>query len=127
MVLVVLAPFALSIVPVRRYVAQRLSDEVGREVTIGGITARWWSGIELRDVRVANPAGYPADPLLTISRLHADVAVLRLLRGRVEAAVRCEKPVVSLALPTRDVARFVQLEGSVAPGRVVTTIWLARK
>jgi uncharacterized protein involved in outer membrane biogenesis len=96
-VLVVLAPFALSIVPVRRYVAQRLSDEVGREVTIGGITARWWSGIELRDVRVANPPGYPADPLLTISRLHADVAVLRLLRGRVEAAVRCEKPVVSLA------------------------------
>src|SRR5438552_4847222 len=62
-VLVVFAPFALSIAPVRRWVAERVSDRLGRQVTIGGLTARWWSGTELRDVEVHNPDGSEGPPL----------------------------------------------------------------
>jgi hypothetical protein len=94
--LVTFAPFALSLAPVRRYVAARVSDSVGRRVTIGGITARWWSGVELRNVEVHNPDGFPGDPLLSVDRVRADLAVFPLLAGRVVGTVDVEKPVVTL-------------------------------
>ena len=87
-VLVVLAPFALSIAPIRRFVAEKVSDRVGRRVTIGGLSARWWSGIEARDVEVHNPDGFDGPPLLAIDRIEAHVGVIGALTGDLHASLR---------------------------------------
>src|SRR5262245_25426584 len=63
-VLLAVAPHAISIPFVRHWIAAKASDALGRRVTIGGASAKWWSGIELRDVEVHNPPGYEGPPLL---------------------------------------------------------------
>lgn len=95
-VLVTFAPFALSLGPVRRWAAGKVSDAVGRTVTIGGITARWWSGIECRDVVVANPEGFTGEPLLRVERVHADLYWLPLVSGSVRGSVEVLRPVATL-------------------------------
>ena len=94
--LVALAPYALSVAPVRRWVAERVSASLGRRVTIGGLTARWWSGIEARDVEVHNPEGFTGPPLLAVDRVEAHVPVFGAVFGDVAATVACEHPVVTL-------------------------------
>jgi uncharacterized protein involved in outer membrane biogenesis len=94
--LVVAAPYALSIAPVRRWIASKVSDALSRRVTIGGVTARWWSGIELRDVEVHNPPGFEGPPLLAADRVHVDVAAFKALFGKIDADARVERPAVTL-------------------------------
>jgi|GEM_PF-5765417 len=95
-VLIVLAPLALSLAPARKYIAERLSATAGRKVTIGGISAAWWSGLELRDVEIHNPAGYQGDPLFVVDRVKLDVVLLKALTGSIEATVAVDRPVVTL-------------------------------
>lgn len=90
------APFALSLGPVRRFVEGKVADALGRPVTIGALSATWWSGVEAKDVVVGNPAGYAGDPLLAVGRIHADVAVLRALGGSIDATVVVERPVLTI-------------------------------
>ncbi len=95
-VVVVVAPFAMSLAPARKYLAERLSATAGRKVTIGGISAAWWSGIELRDVEIHNPPGYQGDPLFAVDRVKLDLALLKALTGSIEATVVVDRPVVTL-------------------------------
>src|SRR5262245_40826618 len=97
-VLLLVAPLALRLGAVRDFVAKKASAALGRRVTIGGASASWWGGIDLKDVRVHNPPGYPdaAPPLLAVDRVHVDVAVLKAIFGSIDASVAVEKPVVSL-------------------------------
>ncbi len=96
-VLVTFAPYALSLAPVRRWVAGRVSDSVGRPVAIGALTVRWWSGIEARDVEVGNPPGFAGEaPLLHVERVHADLAWWPLFSGRAKGAVDVVNPVANL-------------------------------
>ena len=94
--LVVVAPLALGLAPVRRFVAGKVSDALGRQVTIGGISAAWWSGIELRNVEIHNPEGYTGDPLLAVDRVKVDASVWKALTGAPEATVTVDHPVVTL-------------------------------
>ncbi len=96
LVLVAVAPLALGLAPVRRMVADKVSAAVGRKVTIGGLSAAWWSGLELRDIEVHNPAGYQGDPLVAIDRVKVDVALFKLLAGTVDATVAVDRPVLTL-------------------------------
>lgn len=94
--LVVAAPFALALKPVRRYIAEKVSKGIGRETTIGGASGTWWGGFELRDVEVRNPAGWQGDPLLSIDRIHVDVNAWKLLTGAIDATVVVDVPVLTL-------------------------------
>ena len=94
--LVVVAPLGLGLSPVRRFVAGKVSTALGRTVTIGGISAAWWSGMELRNVEVHNPEGYTGDPLLAVDRVKVDVSLGKLLTGTFDARVAVERPVVTL-------------------------------
>lgn len=96
LVLVAVAPLALGLAPVRRMVAEKVSAAVGRKVTIGGISAAWWSGLELRDIEVHNPAGYQGDPLVAVDRVKVDVAVFKALTGTIDATVAVDRPVLTL-------------------------------
>lgn len=89
------APMALSIGPVRRFVAEKVSERLGRRLTIGGITAAWWSGIELRDVEVHNPDGWDGDPLFSVDRVKVEVALGKAIGGHVEATVWVDRPVLT--------------------------------
>ena len=95
LVLLFCAPLALGLSPVKNYVADKVSRVVGRKVDIGSASAFWFSGINLKDVTVHSPAGFP-EPLARIGVIHADVDLLALLGGKVEADVRIERPHVVL-------------------------------
>ncbi len=89
------APLALGLAPVRDYVADKVGEAIGRKVDIGSASAFWFSGVSLEDVTVHSPEGFP-EPLARVKKLHADIDLLKLMGGAVEAEVRVEEPHIVL-------------------------------
>lgn len=72
----------------RDELAERASQQLGREVRLEGpmdLSFFPWLALDIRDVTVGNPPGFDqAPPLAGIERATASVRVLPLLRGNVE-------------------------------------------
>ena len=96
LLLVVLAPLALSLPFVRGIVADKVGEALNRQVTIGGAFAFWGKGLDLDDLVVHSPAGFD-EPLATVKHVHVDVSVLALLGGSLDADVLVEQPRVAFA------------------------------
>ncbi len=95
LVLVFLAPLALSLGPVRSMVADKVGEQLDRKVEIGGASAFWHKGIELEDIVVHSPEGFDG-PLATVRKVHADVDVLGALTGSIKAKVRVVEPHITV-------------------------------
>lgn len=81
----VVAPYAINLPFVRNRVADAMTQGLATEVTIGGMGWSWFSGFELRGLRIQNPPGFDQDlPLLELGDLRGDLALLQLVRGRVD-------------------------------------------
>ncbi|MDJ0523663.1 MAG: AsmA family protein [Planctomycetota bacterium] len=94
-VLVLLAPLAVGLGPVRSLIADKVGAALGRQVDIGGSSAFWFSGIDLEDITVHSPEGFDG-PLATVAKVHADVDVFALLGGDLTARLRIVQPHVTL-------------------------------
>lgn len=72
----------------REELAARASEQLGREVRLDGpIDLKYfpWIALEVRDVRVGNPPGFEAAPMLAeVTRATAAVRLLPLIGGRVQ-------------------------------------------
>jgi len=110
LLLVLLAPLALGLGPVRDLVAGKIGSALDRRVEIGSASAYWFKGIDLADVTIHSPEGFDG-PLATISRVHADVDVLGLLGGSVGARVRVVQPHVTLRRDARGESNTKDLGG----------------
>lgn len=99
LVLMVLAWLALP--PLVRWQGeQRLSDALGRRVTIAEVSVRPWSlELTLRGVAIAAAgAGADGPPLLSVERLHADLQAASLWQGApVLQALAIERPQLRVA------------------------------
>ena len=107
LVLVVLAPLALSLGPVRGKIADVVGEKLDRKVEIGSASAFWFKGIDLEDITVHSPDGFDG-PLATVQKIHADVDILGSLFGDTKAKVRVVAPHVTFR---RDAAGRSNLDG----------------
>ena len=94
LVLLALAPLAVSLGPVRSMIADKVGAKLDRKVEIGGASAYWFSGIDLEDITVHSPKGFDG-PLATVHKIHADVDLLATLFGTPKASVRVVQPHVT--------------------------------
>lgn len=84
-VLVVAAPHALNLGFVRRKVEAAIGESMGTEVRLGQLGFSWFAGISLGDLRIENPPDFGRErPMLTLRSLRGDVALLQLVRGRID-------------------------------------------
>ncbi len=93
---VVIAALVIDPDDYREELAQRASQQLGREVRLEGpmeLTFFPWLALDIRDVTVGNPPGFDeAPPLAGIERATASIRVLPLLRGDIEiGAVTLER------------------------------------
>jgi AsmA protein len=93
-----LGPALLNLEQYRGLIARQAGRAIGREVTVGAITANLWRlGAEAQGIRVAERPGYGAAPFVDAEGLRVRVELLPLLRGqlRVASAV-LERPRIHL-------------------------------
>lgn len=95
LLLVVLAPLAVGCSAVRTRIEAQASAQAGTPVRIGSLSAWWTSGLVLEGLEVASPPGHDG-PLARVERVHVQVGLLALLRGRMEADVRVTRPQLML-------------------------------
>lgn len=80
--LVLVAPWLAGLGVVRRAVADRLGAAIGRDVTLGGVSAGWFSGVTVSDVTVAGRRWELGDePLLRVSSVRVENSLPGLLFG----------------------------------------------
>jgi AsmA protein len=91
-------PALLNLERYRGQIARQASRAVGREVTLGSITANLWRlGAEARGIQVAERPGYGIGPFLRADALRLRVELLPLLRGQVRVAgATLERPRIRL-------------------------------
>lgn len=76
-------PVVLSMDWVRVRIQSQISAELGTPCHIGGYSFGLLSGLEVRDVGIDNPKGFDAGhQLFAMRRLHGDVSLIGILRGR---------------------------------------------
>lgn len=82
--LVVVAPYALSLGFVRRGIENDLSEQLGTRCSLERLGFNWFSGFALEGLRIGNPPGFDQDqPMLQVRRLAGDLSLGQLLRGRI--------------------------------------------
>ena len=101
-VLAAVATFGPALLNLERYraqIARQVGRAIGRDVTVGAITASLWRlGAEAQGIRVADRAGYGTAPFLEAEALRVRVELLPLLRGSVRvASAVLERPRIHLA------------------------------
>jgi len=85
-VLLLLAPFFLNVDDYKQQIEQRVEDETGRILKIGGLEASLfpWVGITLDNVVLANRMGFSHTDFLKVKHLDVQVALLPLLNKKLE-------------------------------------------
>lgn len=90
-VLLLTTPYAVSLSFVRERLARNLSEKLGVDAHVDGLSFGWSYGITATNVHLGNPPGFDRSrPLLRVDELHADASLLALLRGQpdIRVAVR---------------------------------------
>ncbi len=84
MIGVVLAvPAILSMDWARARIESQASEALGTEFRVGSYSFGWFSGLEVEDVSISNPPGFPSEQkLFEAKSLRGDASVMDLLRGR---------------------------------------------
>ncbi len=114
LILLLLAPLAIGLGPVRSLIADKIGSALDRRVEIGSASGYWFKGIDLEDLTVHSPEGFDG-PLATVARVHADVDVLGLIGGTVGARVRVVQPHVMLRRNAAGESNAKDLGGAPAP------------
>lgn len=84
-ILLLTTPYAVSLSFVRERLVRNLSEKLGVEARLDGLTFGWSQGITATGVELGNPEGFDRSrPLLRVDELHADVSLLALMRGHTE-------------------------------------------
>jgi len=69
----------------RRWLAGQLSQQIGVEVRIEGVSLSWSRGVELSGLTIASPRGFGPEPLAVVERIRAELAPMNMLfRGKLE-------------------------------------------
>jgi len=80
-------PRLLDLERYRGQIARQVGRAIGREVSVGGITASIWGlGAEAQGIRVAERAGYGTAPFVEAESLRVRVELMPLLHGQVRVA-----------------------------------------
>ncbi len=92
-------PALLNLERYRAQIARQVGRAIGRDVTVGAITASLWRlGAEAQGIRVADRPGYGAAPFMEAEALRVRVELLPLLRGNLRVATAVlERPRIHLA------------------------------
>jgi len=86
LVLLVLAvPYFLNVDRYRDTIADAITKQTGRKVTLGPIHARLFpgAGVTVADLHVGNPSGFPAGDLLGADEIGVNVTLAPLLHGTI--------------------------------------------
>ena len=98
-VAVIVAIMFVAQVDMRSRVESLASGRLGRPVKIEGLSIRWANplGLEMTGLHVANPAWGRTPDMVSIARMHAEVALWPLLHGEIRLSkVATERPVIVL-------------------------------
>lgn len=121
------APLFLDVNDYKPTIVQKLEQASGRAVEIGHIRASLfpWVGLSLADVRIGNPPGFSAEPMLAVRDVDVRVALLPLLRKQVEIkSLKLTGPQLRLERNTQGMGNWQQPAAgapSSAPGRGAAT------
>lgn len=84
-VFVALLPTIVSALWLGSSLTPQLSKSLGTDVEIESVSVGWFSGLELRGLRVANQPGFPRDePAIAIDELRGDISFLSLFGGKLD-------------------------------------------
>ncbi|MBI5821613.1 MAG: hypothetical protein HZA88_21805 [Verrucomicrobia bacterium] len=121
--LVLLMPVITNAV-VRPKVVDALRDSLNGEPTIGRLSFSLFSGLELEDLRIGNPAGFSAGPCVTVERITADPSLLALLGGKVvlNGSLHVVKPQVFIEQDDKDRLNFACLAKKPKPAVPTTPV-----
>ncbi|MFN3243462.1 MAG: hypothetical protein ACE37K_18305 [Planctomycetota bacterium] len=87
LLLVLLAPYALSLGFLRSTVEEQLSTNLNGKATVEDVSFGWFSGLQMNGLRIENPPGFPTErPAMTMKSMAADVALTSLLFGTLSAS-----------------------------------------
>jgi hypothetical protein len=114
-------PTLLSMDWARHRVERQLSAALGSEVTIGGYSFGWFSGLSIDGVAVRNPAGFPVEEkLFEMRALRGDTSIASAVRGRFEVTGSIEGLAIRVRQKADGTTNFQELLGT-APGVRVDT------
>lgn len=81
--LVLVAPYALSLGYLQSRVEAELNNNLDGKCEVADVAFSWYSGVSIKDLRIANPAGFPTErPAIVMKGMKADVSVFSLLFGK---------------------------------------------
>lgn len=66
-----------------------LNERIDGTATVGSVSFSWFSGVTIRDIDIKDRAGAPAASVKSVS---ADVGVMGVLSGRINATARIDSP-----------------------------------
>ena len=90
-------PWAMSTEALRGRIERVASASLDRDVSVEDIAvAPFFTSVRLHDLTIENPPGYPESPMLQAPHVRLDVAIPRLLEGRLEGAVRADDLVLDV-------------------------------
>ena len=116
-------PGLLDLERYRGQIARQVGRAIGREVSVGAITASFWRlGAEARGIRVADRAGYGEAPFVEADALRLRVELLPLLRGQVRVATAAlERPRIHLVRDRHGHWNAEDLWSGLGPGAAATS------
>jgi hypothetical protein len=76
----------------RRQVCQALSAQLGVAVSAERLDASWSGGVELHNLRIANPGGFEPGPMVSIERVATELAPIKMLLGMPSGWMTLQRP-----------------------------------
>jgi len=106
---------------VRHYLAKRMSEQMGVEVSIRELSLSWGEGVQIRDFTVNSPDGFGEHPMLVVDRLSAEFSPIDFfVRGRM-AWMEIQRPRLSVEVAESGEVNVSVLENlllDVTPDRI---------
>ena len=121
LVLVVLAvPYFLNVDRYRDTIADAITKQTGRKVTLGPIHARLFpgAGVTVADLHIGNPAGFPEGDLLSADEIGVNVALAPLMHGTIHVnSVDVVHPRLTVLTNSKGENNYTFTEPSSAPAK----------